>query len=171
MNKAYFIAPVLLLIVFIGFYASHRDGYEQREAEKAEAAAAALQAKNEADLAARKLAMAEAIAQAEIRKKEREEKAAREAAEKEQRQTALDARDKAYREQERSAKQIERLEKEIEVEQSALAKLAAAQKEAAAEKLFLDEFVIKAQTNVQALQTLLTRLNTPAPLATPAPAR
>lgn len=165
MNKAYLIAPVALLIVFIGFYASHRSGYEQREVEKAAAAAAELKAKNEAEFETRKASMAAAIAAGEQRKKEREEKAAREAVEKEARQLAIDARDRAYREQDRSAKQIERIKKDIEVEEAALAKLAAAHKEAAAEKAFLTDFVAKAQTNMQALQTLIAKLNTP-----PAPA-
>jgi hypothetical protein len=168
MNKAYFIAPILLLIVFSGFYGVHRGGYQEREAEKAAIAAAELKAKNEADLEARRAAMADAIAAQEQRKKEREEKAAREAAEREIRQTAIDARDRAFREQERSARQIERVKKEIEAEQAALEKLAAAQKEAAAEKAFLQDFVVKAQANVQALQTLLTKLNTPPPAPVPA---
>ena len=77
----------------------------------------------------------------------------------------IDARDKAYREQEKSARQIERVKKEIEAERAELAKLAAARKEAEAEKAFLADFVAKAQTNVQALQTLLAKLNTPAPAA------
>ncbi len=107
--------------------------------------------------------MTEAIALAEQRKKEREEKAAREAAEKEARQVQIDARDAAYREQERSARQIERVRKELEIEQAALAKLLAAQKESRAEIAFLRDFVTRAQDNVQALQSLLTKLATPAP--------
>ena len=163
MNKTYFIAPLLALIVFSGFFLSHRSGLKEREAAKAAQVEAALKAKNEADLAARKAAMADAIAANELRKKEKEAKAAKDAADKEARQLAIDARDKAFRDQEKSARQIERLQKEIEAEQAALAKLAAARKEAEAEKAFLVDFVAKAQANVQALQALLTRLNTPAP--------
>lgn len=163
MNKTYFLAPLLALIVFTGFYTVHRGGLKDREAAKAAAAEAALQAKNEADLAARKTAMAEAIAAAELRKKEKDAKAAKDAADKEARQLAIDARDKAFRDQDKIAKQIDRVKKDIETEQAALAKLAAARKEAEAEKAFLTDFVAKAQTNVQALQAVLTKLNTPAP--------
>lgn len=163
MNKTYFIAPLLALIVFTGFYTVHRGGLKEREAEKVAKAEAALQAKNDADLAARKAAMADAIAAAELRKKEKDAKAAKDAADKEARQIAIDARDKAFRDQDKTAKQIERIQKEIEAEQAALAKLAAARKEAEAEKAFLVDFVAKAQTNVQTLQALLTKLNAPAP--------
>ena len=168
MNKTYFIAPLLALAVFSGVYISHRSGLKEREAAKVAAAEAALQAKNEADLAARKVAMADAIAAAELRKKEKEAKAAKDAADKEARQVAIDARDKAFRDQEKAAKQIDRLKKDIEAEQATIAKLAAARKEAEAEKAFLVDFVAKAQTNVQALQALLTKLNTPAPVPAPA---
>jgi len=167
MNKAYFIAPILLLIVFTGFYAVHRSGYEEREATKAAAAAAALVAKNEADIALRRTAMTEAIAAAEQRKIERDEKVARDAADKEARQLIIDTRDRTFRDQERSVKQIERVKKDLEVETAAIAKLTAAQKDAVAEKSFLQDFVAKAQTNVQALQSLLTKLNTPAPAPAP----
>lgn len=162
MKKVYFLGPLLALLVFTGFYLSHRGGMLEREAAKQAAAEAALQAKNEAEHEARKVAMAEAIAAAEQRKKEKDAREAKEAAEKEARQLAIDARDKAYREQEKLARQIERVKKDIEAEELALAKLAAERKEAEAEKAFLQDFVTKAQTNVQALQALLTKLNAPA---------
>ncbi|MBC8010607.1 MAG: hypothetical protein H7067_10980 [Burkholderiales bacterium] len=163
MNKTYFIAPLIALIVFTGFYSVHRGGLKEREAAKAAQVEAALKAKNDADLAARKVAMADAIAAAELRKKEKDAKAAKEAADKEARQVAVDARDKASRDQDKTAKQIERIQKEIDAEQAVLAKFAAARKEAEAEKAFLLDFVTKSQANVQVLQTLLTKLNTPAP--------
>lgn len=166
MKKSYLYVPLVLLLAFVGIYVSHRSGHREREVAKAQAAAAELAAKNEAELAARKTAMADAIAAAEQRKVEREAKAAREAAEKEERQLAIDARDRAFRDQERATKQIERLKKELETERAALAKLETAHTAAAAEKAFLAEFVTKSRANVQALQSLINRLNQPAPAAT-----
>jgi chromosome segregation ATPase len=168
MNKVYFIAPLAALLVFIGVYSVHRGELKTREAEKAAATLAMQKAKLETEQAERRAAMAEAIKAAEQRKIEKAAKEAREQAQKEARQLAVDARDKAYREQEKSARQIERLEKEIEVEQAALAKLAAEHRTTESEKAFLQEFVVKAQTNVQALQTLLAKLNAPAPAPAPA---
>lgn len=165
MKKIYFIAPLAALIAFICVYSVHQSGFKKREAEKAAVAAAALQAKNDAEQEARKAAMADAIASAEKRKAEKAAKDAKDAADKAARQLAIDERDKAYREQEKTAKQLERLHKDIEAEQAALAKLAAQRKVAEAEKRFLEDFVTKAQVNVQALQTLLAKLNTPPPAA------
>lgn len=167
MKKVYFLAPLLALLAFVGVYLSHRGDLKEREAAKAAAAETALKAKTEKELEARKAAMADAIAQAELRKKEKDARAAKEKAEREERAVAIDARDKAYREQEKIARQIEKLKKEIEAEQAEIAKLAADRGRAEAEKAFLVDFVAKAQANVQALQALLTKLNTP---AAPAPA-
>lgn len=163
MKKIYFIAPLFALIVFICVYSIHQSGFKKRESEKAEKAAAALQAKNTAEQEARKAAMADAIAAAEKRKVEKAAKDARDLAEKEARQIAIDARDKAYRDQEKTAKQLERLAKDIETEQAAIAKLTAQRALAESEKRFLQDFVTKAQANVQSLQALLTKLNTPPP--------
>lgn len=163
MNKAYLIAPVLLLIVFTGFFAVHRTGMKEREAAKIAKIEADRQAKLDAEKAANKAAQEAALAQAEQRKKEKAEKEAKDKADKEARQLAIDARDKAFREQEKSSRQIERLKKDIEVEQAALAKLAAVRKEAEAERDFLLGFVTKTQANVQALQGLMAKLNTPPP--------
>lgn len=163
MNKVYFIAPLAALLVFIGVYSVHRGELKAREAEKAASTLAAQKAKLETEQAGRRAAMAEAIKAAEQRKIEKTAKEALEQARKEARQLAIDARDKAYREQEKSARQIERLEKEIEAEQAALAKVVAERRAAESEKAFLQEFVVKAQDNVQALQTLVAKLNAPAP--------
>jgi hypothetical protein len=168
MNKVYFIAPLVALLAFIGVYTAHRGELKEREAEKAAASLAAQKAKLDIEQAQRRAAMAEAIKAAEQRKIEKAAKEAREQAEKEARQLALDAREKAYRDQEKSARLIERLKKDLEAEQAALAKIVTEQRAAESEKAFLQEFVVKAQTNVQALQTLIAKLDTSAPAPTPA---
>jgi membrane-associated HD superfamily phosphohydrolase len=168
MNKVYFIAPLLLLVVFSGFFAVHRSGLKAREAAQVAKVEAARQAKLDAEQAARKAAMADAIAAAEQRKKDKAAKEAQDKLDKEARQAAIDVRDKAYREQEKISRQLEKLKKDIEVEQVALAKLKASRQEAQAEKAFQEAFVTKAQANVQALQTLLVQLNTPPPAPVPA---
>ncbi len=137
MKKVSFIAPVLALIVFICFYSVHQKGQKERNAVAVAQAAAELKAKNDAELLARKTAMADAIKAAEVRKAEKEAKDARDKAEKEARQAAIDARDKAFREQDRATKQLERLKKDIEAEEVVIAKLTAARKESEAERQFL----------------------------------
>lgn len=163
MSKAYVIGPAAALCVFIGVYSVHRGDLQKREAEKASATAAAQQARLEAEQAERKAAMAEAIKAAERRKIERAEKEARDNADKAARQLALDARDQAFREQEKTIRRIERLKKDIETERAALEELAAESRAAEAEKAFLVDFVAKAQANVDALRALLARLEKPRP--------
>jgi flagellar biosynthesis GTPase FlhF len=171
MNKTYFIAPFLLLLVFVGFYATHQSGYEKREAARVAKVEADLKAKNDAEQVARKTAMQEAVKAAELRKVEKAAKEAKDKAAKEARQLAVDARDKAFRDQERAGKNLDRLAKDIEAEQAAIAKITAGRKAAEAEKAFLVDFVTKAQANVQALQGLLTKLNTPPPAPAPVAAK
>lgn len=165
MNKAYFLAPLLALIVFTGFYTSYRGGLKERDAAKVAAATASLKAKNEAELEARRAAMAEAIKAAEERKVERDARLAKEAADKAVRQAAIDARDKVFNENARTVRQIERLRKDIETVEASLVTLAATRKKAESERAFLVDFVSRAQTNVQALQTVLSQLNAPVVVA------
>lgn len=171
MHKAYFLVPVVSLLLFSGLYVSHVSGIKEREAIAKAEVDAALAAKNEAEINARKAAMADAIAQAEQRKKERAAKEVLEAAKKEERQAAIDARAKAYQEQEKMARQAERLGKEIEIEQAALAKLQAEAKAHQAEEAFLLEVVGKAQGNARSLGTLVEKLNAPPVAAAPVPAK
>ncbi len=152
MNKVYFFAPLAALLVFIVVYSSHRGELKARETAKAAEVVAANKARLERERVEREAAMAEAIKAAEARKVEK---------------AAKDARDKAFRDQEKGARQLERLKKDIETEQSALAKLAAERAAAESEKVFLLDFVDKAQANAQALQALITRLSAPAPAPAP----
>ena len=168
MNKVYFIGPIAALCLFIGVYSVHRGDFEEREAAKVAAVAAAKDARLEAERAAQKAAMAEAIQAAERRNVEKAAKEAAEKAEREVRQVAVDARDKAYREQEKLARQIERLKKDIEAEQAAITKIAAERRATDSEQAFLRDFVAKAQANVQALQALLIKLDAPASAPVPA---
>ncbi len=168
MKKVYFLAPLLALIAFGMLYASHRGGMREREERKATEQRAADAAKLQAEQDARRVAMADAVAAAEKRRLEKIAKEAREKAEREARQLAVDARDQAYRDQEKAARQLERLQKEIEAAEADLDTLLAAQKTAAAERAFLQDFVTRAQANARALETLLTQLARPAAATTAA---
>jgi len=168
MKKVYFIAPLIALALFLAVYLQHRSGQLARDKAKQEQVVANREAKLKAEQDARRAAMADAVRAQEIRKADREAKAARELVEKEARQVAVDARDKVFREQEKLSRQIERVKVDIEKEKVELDKLNATRKSTEAEKAFLQDFVIKAQANVQLLQSLVTKLNTPPPAPAPA---
>jgi len=171
MKKSAFIPLVLLLIIFVCFYVVHQTGQKERDQVRIARVAADLKAKNEAELLARKNAMTDAIKAAEVRKLEREAKEAKDTANKEIRQVAIDARDKAFRDQERMLKQPERLKKDIEAEEAVIAKLTAGRKQSESELKFITTLNAKAQDNVKTLQTVLNKINAPAPAPSPTAAK
>ncbi|MET0263319.1 MAG: hypothetical protein ABW223_10505 [Rariglobus sp.] len=158
MNKAYFIAPLLALALFIGVYTWSQSGLKEREQVRRETAKAEQAAKIAADQEARRVAIDEALRVQEQRKKERAEREAREAAEREVRQAALDARDQAFREQERLGRQIERLKRETATEQEAVNKLQIDKDAVVAEQAFLQSLVPKARANAAALTSVLEKI-------------
>jgi hypothetical protein len=162
MNKVYFFAPLLALLAFTAVYVSHRGGARDRDAAKLAAHEAATRAKIEAEQVARRAAMSEAIAAAERRKEERAAKEARDLAQREARQAAVDAREKAFRDHERISRQIDRIRKEIGDQEAELAKLAEARAAAVAEKRFLEQFSERAEANLAALQSLFNPGGSPA---------
>lgn len=159
MNKAYVITPLVALLAFIPFYLNFSKQYEAKEQEKVQAAKNLAQEKIKQEMEARKVAVEEALALQEQRKKEKAEKEAKDLAEKEARQAAVDARDSAYREQERLSKTVDRLNKEIGVVKEEIAaideKKAYYQKEIA----FLKQYVPQAESNKSSLQKVLTDID------------
>ncbi len=158
MNRIYFLAPLLGLIVFAGIHAWSQSGQQER----IEARQIALKAEQEARLAAereaRRIAIAEAMQVQAQRKKERAERDVREAAEREARAAALDARDQAFREQDRLTRQMERLKREIATEQEAVNQLQSQFDAALAEQTYLKDFVPLARANAAELRRVLEQI-------------
>lgn len=160
MNKIYFTAPLVALLVFAGLYTWTRSGHEEREAERRAAAKAEHAAKVAAETEARRAALDEVMREQAKLRQERAERQAREAAQREARAAALDARDAAYHAQERLARDIERLKREVATEQEAVAKLQSDHDAARAEQTFLKDFVPQARANAAALQRVLQQIAT-----------
>lgn len=158
MNKVYFLAPLLALLVFAGAYTVSRKG----QLERAEARRIALKAdqdtRRSAEVEARRAALDESLRVQARRKKERAENEAREAAAREARAAALDARDLAFREQERLARLIERLKRDIAAEQEAVDRLQIDHDATAAEQDYLKTFVPQARANAAALERVLSQI-------------
>jgi hypothetical protein len=158
MNKIYLLAPFVALALFVGIYVPSQRGREERALVKAAEIKAAHQAEQEARFAAERAAREAAIAEQLERKKERATREAREAAERDARAAALDTRDSAFRDQERLARQIERLKREIATEQEAVNRLQIDKEAALAEQTFLKTFVPQARTNAAQLQSVLEKI-------------
>src|SRR5690606_3392913 len=119
----YFLVPLIGLIAFGALYWNFSQGYEAKIAEKARLVRVAKEDKLKAEAENRKKAIEDAIEAQERRKVEKAAKEAKEQANQEARQLALEAREKANRDQLKLVQQIERLEKDIKVEEAAIAKL------------------------------------------------
>ena len=160
MNKVYFTAPLVALLVFIGAYTWSQSGHQQRTAERQAAAKAEHAAKLAAEQEARRVALEEAMREQTALRKQRAERTEREAAEREARAVALDARDAAFRDQERLARDIERLKREVASEQEAVNKLQSDHDAALAEQRFLADFIPQARANATALERVLQQIAT-----------
>lgn len=159
MNKAYFIAPLLATVVFGFFYMGFSKDYKAKEQAKIEAAKQEKAEQLRKEALAREAAVKEALVAQEKRKKERAEKEAKDIAEKEARQAAIDARDRTYRDQEKLAKQVDRLTKEVEAEKAAIAKIEEDKKKSQDEAAFLRTYVGKAESNAKNLTGVLEKIS------------
>jgi hypothetical protein len=158
MNKVYFIAPVVALLLFIGAYTWSRSGHAERERVRQEQLAAEHQARLDAERAAREAALAEQLKAQAARKAEREARQARETAAREQREAALDTRDRAFHEQEKLNRDLERLRRETAAEQEAVTRLELNRTADLAEKASLEKQVPQLRANATALETVLQKI-------------
>lgn len=157
-KKIYYIGPVAAFALFAAYAMQFNKSYDAHEAQVAIEAKAAREAKLKVEAEARKKAIDEAmIAQARL-KQERLDREADEMKKKEARQAAIDTRDRNFREQEKIARTIERLKKEVKIEQDAIAKLEGSIKFNKAEKIFIAQFTDKAKQNISYLTDLMTKI-------------
>jgi len=157
-SYVYFLIPFLALIAFGGVYWNFSAGYEKVVAAKVAKAKAEKEEKLRIEAKNREIAIKDALAAQERRKVEKAAKEAKDKADQEARQLAIDARDKAFRDKQKLAQQVERLQKDIKVEQEAIAKLEEERKRAADEEAFLKTYVKQATTNSKSLYDVLDKI-------------
>ncbi len=159
MNKAYFLVPLIAVILFTGYYWSFKTAYEkkledQRQVEKeANIERLKVEAKN------REIAIQQAVKADAVRKAQRAEKEAKDKKEKEDRQTAVDARGKALREQGRLETQARRLKDQVDTLKEEIGKIEEQKKSAQAEQDFLNVYVKQAEANVVSLTAVLDKID------------
>ena len=155
----YFIAPIVLLVVFFfGFYWNAHKGFEAKEQAAIKAARDAKQAKIEKEQQDRLKAVQIALEQQEKRRAEKKAREEKEALEKEEREKARQARDKAGRDADKLEQTVKRLQKEIEGEKKELAEVQAERKLTAEEHQFLKQYVAKAEQNQKSFTGILERI-------------
>lgn len=157
-SLVYVLAPIIGLIIFGAIYWNFSSGYEAKEAAKALAIKQERDAKALALAKANEQAILEANAGVERRKREREAKDAKDKKDHEIRQAAADAKEKAYVDKEKFAKQVVRLENDLKTEKDAIAKLEDDKKKLTDEQAFLRVYVKQAKDNVAQLKTVLDKI-------------
>lgn len=158
MKKIYFIGPIAAFVAFAAYTMHFNTEYEAHEAQVALEAKTVRDAKLKAEADSRKKAIDEAMASQARLKKERTDKEAEEQRKKDARVAAVETRDRNFREQEKLSRQIERIKKDIKLEQDALAKLDGSIKFNNAEKSFHAQFIEKARQNIVYLTDLLNKI-------------
>lgn len=158
MKKAYVIFPLLAMLIFFGFWWNFNSKYEAEQLEKDRLARVAREDKLKKEAEERKIAIQQAVAAADARKQERETKAAMLQAERDTRQHAKEASDKAFRDKEKLARQVERLQNDVETEKGLIDKLEEKKKLLVKDEAFLRKYVTLAETNQQGLQDVLEQI-------------
>ena len=147
MNKAYWIAPLVSILVFGGIYLNFKSGYEAREKAREERVEADKKAKLDAEVEARRKAVDEAVLAQAQRKKEHDAKEAEEKVRKDAREAAVEARDKAFHDQEKAGKELDGLKKDISAEQEAMDKIQRERRDSVEEQAFLKIYIEQTQAN------------------------
>jgi hypothetical protein len=157
-SYVYFLVPLIGLIAFGALYWNFNAGYEAELAQKAKIQRDARDEKLRIEAQNREQAIKDALAAQERRKIEKAEKEAKERADQEKRQLAIEARDKANRDQMKLAQQVERLEKDVKVEKEAIAKIEEDRKRQMEEEAFLKTYVKQAEANTKSLTEVLDKI-------------
>jgi len=158
MKKAYFLVPLIGVIVFSFFYWNALKDIQAKDIAEKHRMEEAKQKKQQEDLAAHEKAYKDAVATAERRKKEKAEREAKEQADREAREALIAERERTFREQEKLARQIERQNKDIAVEKDEIHKVEEEKKAFVSEQEFLKTYVKQAEDNQKNLEDVLNKI-------------
>lgn len=154
----YFLFPLIGLIAFGAVYWNFNEGYEANLAKEAAVIREAKQEKLRIEARNREIAIKDALAAQDRRRAEKATKEAKEKADSEARQLAIEARNKADRDQQKLGQQVERLQKEVKFEKEAIAEIEATKKQAIDEQTFLRTYVKQAEANARSLSEVLEKI-------------
>jgi colicin import membrane protein len=154
----YMLVPVCGVILFSLFYIPFARNYDKHAADVLHEEAVERQKKADADAEARRDASIEANKNAELRRIERERKAAREKAEQDALNAAEAAAEKAHDDKQKFEDEVTDLTKQIKVEQTAIAAVERDKEDTLKEQDFLKTYVQQAEANRQNILSVLEKL-------------
>jgi uncharacterized protein (DUF3084 family) len=158
MNKAYFLVPLIALVLFSGFYWSFKTSYEKKLDQKVQEEKQMHIEQLKVEAKNREKAIQMAVEADKKRKEERAAKDAKDKAEKEARQAAYEARSKAMQQQGRLELSARRLSDQVTTLKEEIAKIEEQKKSAQAEQDFLNVYVKQAEANVVSLTAVLDKI-------------
>jgi hypothetical protein len=159
-SYVYFIVPfVSMLIFFFGFYRNAHKDFKKRAVDKVRIEREAKDAKLRKEFQDREVAVKAAIELQEKRKVEKKLRDEKDARDKEARENARQAREKAARDADKFEATAKRLQKEIEVEKKEIVEVQAQRQRTVDEQAFLREYVKKAEDNSRNLAGVLERID------------
>ncbi|MGD1030948.1 MAG: hypothetical protein ABSA05_07385 [Opitutaceae bacterium] len=154
----YFAPPIVALVLFIVFDQHFLTGYNQRQEEVAQAAQREKEETVRTQNEMRKKAVDEALAS---QKRHQDEKAAREAflaKRQEDRQNAIDARDKSFSDLIKFRDRVEKLNKDVTNVKEQITKIQQDEDLLRAQVVFFQAYVQKAETNDASLTAVLEKI-------------
>jgi colicin import membrane protein len=158
MKKVYVIFPTVFMLIFFGYWWNFSSEYEAKEAAKKEIVRQDKIAKLEQEALNRKKAIEDALANQDIRRQVRATKEAKRQADLEQRQADKETRRQADREKQKFARQVSRLESDVDAEKQLLTKVDEKKRVLIDEEAFLREYVDKARSNENSVTKVIQRL-------------
>ncbi|HVU36143.1 MAG TPA: hypothetical protein VHE61_22075 [Opitutaceae bacterium] len=155
----YFIIPVVCTVVFAVYYSHYSGIYNARLAHIDEQKREERQKKLEDEAKARDKAIKEALATQELRKKQKAERDAREAAERAAREKMGEELSKAREDERKYSEQVRRLQKDVQDSKDQIAKIQEDQKSLVQQAAFLRTYVKQAEGNQQSLMQVLQKID------------
>jgi predicted RNase H-like nuclease (RuvC/YqgF family) len=154
----YFLIPLVGLIVFGAYYWKFISEYDAKQEAKVQAVKHIKEQELLAQAHLREKAIKDAIAQQEARKEERRVREEHDRKQREDRENAIQARNKVGTEAEKLQRQTERLAREIKTAKEEIEKIELQKQRALTEQGFLKTYVAKAQENTKRLSQVLDRI-------------
>jgi hypothetical protein len=157
-SKIYFIVPIVALGVFFAYYVKFSSEYEAQQAAVVAAEKAAKAEKIRIENIGKEKAVEDAIAEQKVRTAAKLAREAKEQKMRDDREYAKLASEKADSEQQKLARQVDKLTSDVKTTKAEIEKVQAETKKSVDEEAFLKTFVTSAQENQAHLSTVLQKI-------------
>lgn len=157
-NYAYFLVPLIALIIFVVIYMNFDKGYEQHIADQQAAIRVAKQKKVEEDNASRAEAVKIAVREADERRKAKKAKDEADQKRRDDRQTAFQVRDKAQTDAAQLHDKVLRLRKDKDQLVEDIKKIEQDKATLVIEKESVDQVTAKAEANAKEMAAVLEKI-------------